>query len=142
MDYSNPLGDGDPRNPEMQRTVPQRLQAAQQAVKAIGTNAIPTLLELIQSGDQQKRDMASAGFMVLGKDGSSAAPSLIQLTNHKDSHTRLMAAECLIFIDPAANKVLIEVFTRLSRDADASNRVKATNYLRLLSFQSSEFPAR
>jgi hypothetical protein len=132
-DYTHPLGDGDPRDPAMQVFVPRRLSVAQEAVKSIGSNAVPTLLRLIQSEDPQKRDMASAGFMIIGKDGSSALQSLKQLLTHKEARIRLLAADCIVFIDPADNTTLTGVFTQLARDSDATNRAKATNFLMMLS---------
>lgn len=134
MDYSNPLRNGDPRDPKMQMVVSERLRAAQQAVKTIGTNAIPKLLVLIQSTNPGRRDMACAGFMLLGAQGSSAMPQLLKLTRHENSHIRLLAAKSVVFINPADKETLVPIFERLSADADADNRKEATNYLQVLLF--------
>lgn len=78
--------------------------------------------------------MAYAGFMLIGRAGSPATQSLQALMRHGNAHVRFLAAKCIVFIDPADKETLIPIFTRLSNDADLDNRIKASNYLQILSF--------
>ncbi len=104
----------------------QFVEPTQNAVRHIGTNALPTLLNLVQAKDTPlswramdllerlhlgrwkpppeivRRSMALDGFIFLGAEGQPAVPALIELLNDKDGDVRSRAASCLGFIGPAA----------------------------------------
>src|SRR2546429_6992218 len=106
------------RNPFIVRPAPLSVEA-QQAVKAIGTNAIPILLEMIQARDSafktwltsvlnrqhligfrlqpatEQHAMAFAGFEILGEKARAAAPALASLINDPDFGVRYTALESL-----------------------------------------------
>src|ERR1051325_10748827 len=106
--------------------------AARHAIKAIGTNAIPTLLRMIQSKDSvvkcrlnalldwqsivhfrfpaasEQRAMGLAGFEILGDDAQAAAPALALLSRNSDASVRYAALESLRRIRPD-NELIVPV---------------------------------
>jgi hypothetical protein len=99
-DYANPLRSVHSRADLGKINIKAKFQRSQQAVLAIGTNAIPTLLKLLQAQDtgveklprhsefmltaREQHDMAQAGFMILQKQAMAAVPELTKLTNDQD----------------------------------------------------------
>src|SRR6266850_2573494 len=99
------------------------------AIQSMGTNALPTLLKMINSRDSRFRSalvmysrrpsrvlfrvhsaqdyhwMAMWGFNALGPTGKPALPALINLLNHGDEDARAAAAYCLGVIGPAKEAV-------------------------------------
>jgi hypothetical protein len=98
---------------------------AQAAIRAIGTNAIPTLLRMVRAHDSPLKHrlilllhrqslipvpwhtdgeyhfQAAAAFQVLGHSASPAAPELMDLALHDpDPAVRHAAADALFFIQP------------------------------------------
>ncbi len=96
------------------------------AIRAFGTDALPTLLRLVRSRDTGLRNglrslslkyhwfpirppfaavlhtQAHYGFKVLGPSAKAAAPELVALLHDADSQVRVMAAFCLGDIGPAS----------------------------------------
>ncbi|MBI3852359.1 MAG: hypothetical protein HY298_19050 [Verrucomicrobia bacterium] len=123
----------DPKSPEVQR-----------AIKAIGTNAIPTLLKMIQAKDSLlktrlnslldrqtiihlrfrsasvRRGMAWDGFAILAKEAKSAAPSLALLTKDSDVGVRVAARESLLRVT-SDKELLVPVLLEACHDS-ASGR--------------------
>ena len=138
-DYANPIKDTDPRDIKvLQQFVPQRLQESQKAIKNIGTNGIATLLMLMQSTDEEKRDLAYAGFMVLNRDAAACSGQLVELSGHTNAAIRLLASKCLVFIIPTDKSTLVPVFIRLSNDPNPGNRVEGSNILQMLMFDPTK----
>jgi hypothetical protein len=65
---------------------------ADSAIRQMGTNAIPVLLEMLLSRDNNAQKRASMGFMFLGDQGKSALPALRRLA---ESHNPIVAASAL-----------------------------------------------
>jgi hypothetical protein len=111
------------------------------AIKAFGTNAIPTLLKHLQAKDTptksnllyllerrchievpilhayQRHQMAYRGFDVLGKDARPAASKLAQLATNAPQEIRLYALESLVHVDPD-KQILWPVVLHLVKDPD------------------------
>jgi hypothetical protein len=125
-----------------------KFQRSQQAVLAIGTNAIPTLLKLLQAQDtgveklphhsefmltaREQHDMAQAGFMILQKQAIGAVPELTKLTRDQDPGVRMRAFESLIIVVNPDFKPLVPVLVPFGNDPDSENRKKALEHMRLL----------
>lgn len=156
QDFTNPLrhASGVPlRN--LSAEMGTRMEGAQRAVKAIGTNAIPTLLQYVQAKDsgvthivaapvgprsfvhewfpsaREKHAMAEAGFTILAKDAQPAQPALIALTRDNDPTVRMTAFECLFFIEQPDYKALTTILVPFGHDRDRYNRDRAAERMRM-----------
>ena len=133
-----------------------RFAASKEAVKAIGTNAIPFLLKYVQARDTssggiwllllarspafrlfyqsewQKHAMAQAGFMFLSDDARPAVPSLIELTKDERPRVRLTAVECLECVVHTNANEMFPVLIRFGSDPYVMNRVMAAQHMRVL----------
>lgn len=100
------------------------------AIRSMGTNALPTLLRLLQTKDDRLRHaivtlvrrpsrdlfrvnsasdchrMGTWGFDALGPTGKPAVPSLVSLLKDHDEDVRSTAAYCLGVIGPGAQEVV------------------------------------
>jgi hypothetical protein len=122
-------------------------KASEAAVIAIGTNAIPTLLEWLQAEDHpvqlivghlflprryhdahDRRCMVLWSFDFLGEKARSAAPALAELTKHKNQDVRINALMCLEKIH-ANPEIVLSVLTRLVHDPDFNIRKHAAVYM-------------
>ena len=97
-----------------------RLADSVQAIRAIGTNGVPTIFKLMTNKDppgaaelrrfssyalgllglqlrasDDKRDLAILGFDILGKNGRYAIPRLVELAR-SDTDCSMQAKECLV----------------------------------------------
>ncbi len=95
-----------------------------EAVRAVGTNAIPLLLQNLQAKDSRLRLMLSVlgleytpakihhmraekGFSALGADASNAVPNIIEVYEQNTSPSaRQAAANALVEIGPAAKQAI------------------------------------
>lgn len=109
------------------------------AIRAIGTNGIPTLLRLVAAHDppwkaraiswlnsqkiihmdirdaRRRRELGVLGFYILGEIAIPAVPELVGLTHHRDPAIRMAALQSLL--DVAAGKVVdLEVLNRMVLD--------------------------
>jgi len=156
QDFTNPLrhASGIPLQ-HLSAEMGARMEGAQRAVKAIGTNAIPTLLQYVQAKDsnvthmvaapiaprsfvgdwfpsaREKHAMAQAGFTILGKDALPAQPALIALTKDSDPTVRITAFECLFFIVQPDYKQLTTILVPFGHDPDRYNREQAAEHMRM-----------
>ena len=145
------------KNPFIVRRAPLSVEA-QRAVKAIGTNAIPILLEMIQARDSafntwltsalnrqriigfrlqpatEQRAMAFAGFEILGEEAKAAAPALASLIKDPDFGVRYTALESLRRVTSDKN-LLVPLLLEACRDSAPAIRFNANTYLH---FQSPE----
>jgi hypothetical protein len=111
------------------------------AIRAIGTNGIPTLLRLVAAHDppwkaraiswlnsqkivhvdirdaRRRRELGVLGFYILGEIAKPAAPDLVRLTNHRDPAVRMAALQGLMDI-PAGKHIDLEVLSRMIHDPD------------------------
>lgn len=134
---------------------------AQRAIKAIGTNAIPTLIKMVQAKDSflktslnslldqqtiihfrfrsasEQRGMAFQGFEILAEDAKSAAPTLALLTKSSDVRVRYAALESLYRVKPA-KELIIPVLLQSCHDSDPSIRFRANVGLHFISPQTLE----
>lgn len=118
------------------------------AVGAMATNAIPCLLTWIQLEDTPTRKqikcalnkvlplkhsillasdrngLGGLGFRILGKDGQSAIPALIELTKNSNPRVRLCALQCLWLVD-ANDQILLPMIERVKNDPDKTIQVYA-----------------
>jgi hypothetical protein len=140
---------------DMQATAPdgEDVPEADDALRAAGTNALPTLLRLVGARDSRfgivlgrlcdlqhlvfiRHHPSSAlnlegqhGFMVLRATGSNAAPALIKIYRaNRSEFSKSAAAHSLAFIGPAANKA-IPVLLKDVNNRDAVVRVNAISAL-------------
>ncbi|HZQ48457.1 MAG TPA: HEAT repeat domain-containing protein [Verrucomicrobiae bacterium] len=111
----------------------------EKAIRAIGTNGIPTLLRLIQAHDPpwkakliswlkrqhmvhidiqdatERRDLGILGFSILGEEAKSAVPDLVILIHGRDPAVRTKAVRCLSSIHPG-KETLVPIMVQLLRD--------------------------
>jgi hypothetical protein len=73
-------------------------QEAISAVRAIGAEALPTLLRLIRAADGESNDRALAGFAVLKDQARTAIPSLLVDSRSADKDLSSRAMLALIFL--------------------------------------------
>ena len=123
------------------------------AIKAIGSNAVPTLLKFIAASDmpfktkiisflnrqkvvrchihtaEEKRRYASGVFEQIGPHPLiPAIPGLIQLTKHKNAKVRETALQCLSTVHTDKSTFLPVLTDRLS-DSDKSVRQLAAYFM-------------
>jgi HEAT repeat protein len=112
----------------------------QNAVRQMGTNALPTLLRMLQARDSGimslafqlldkrhyrwlpaseivRREMALDGFDALGTNAAPAVPALVVLLNHTNCQVRSSAARCLNTIWPVAQEA-VPVLVQHLKDPD------------------------
>jgi len=89
---------------------PQEKRASE-AVRAIGTNAIPHLLRMLTSDDLQLQMDAKNGFTILGPTAAPAVPALAKLLASTNEVNLFMAAQTLGEIGAPALPVLMETLT-------------------------------
>jgi len=145
------------KNPFIVRPAPLSVEA-RRAVKAIGTNAIPILLEMIQARDSafktwltsafnrqriigfrlqpatEQRAMAFAGFEILGEEAKAAAPALASLIKDPDFGVRYTALESLRRVTSDKN-LLVPLLLEACHDSAPAIRFNANTHLH---FQSPE----
>ena len=154
QDYANPVHNLQHVSDLRELNFAQRFKDAEHAVKEIGTNGIPTLLQLLQAKDsgfkriffgsgnqfslhrytisaREKRDMAFAGFMILQKEALPAVPQLMALSKHSDPEVRMRAFDCLVIIESPDLEPLVPVLVQFSHDPDPVNREKAAQQMRM-----------
>jgi hypothetical protein len=131
------------------------VQESEDALRALGTNAIPAIVRLLHARDSKfklaaisllrrqsffqvpltdvrdTRIMAFRGLVVLGKDALPAMPALIQFTNDADEQMRLMAMECLVLMEPDQN-TLLPILLKLANDTDRNIQINAAYTLSML----------
>lgn len=151
-----------PREPEpvyRERTLTSWLrdypQQANEAVRQIGSNAIPTLLRLLLKRDSATKlklmnlvqrqhiikfdstlaevwnNAAEKGFQVLGAQAESAVPSLIEIASQNTFYrSRAYAIQALGNIGPPAKRAIPSLLLRWAAKADtAIERYEARNAL-------------
>jgi hypothetical protein len=94
-------------------------EAAEQAIRAMGTNTFPTLIAWLSEDKPSinKRTTALQVFQILGADGRPASPALVQLTKSKDKEIRYDALDCLLAIKPE-KEILLPALVPLIHDPD------------------------
>lgn len=114
------------------------------AIRTIGTNAIPLLLRLTEArgssvGWQIKklvgghfhwidnpknfsRHLAWCGFQALGSSGQTAVPALTKLMDDGDTETRRTAVVCLGYIGPAPRASVPALIRRVEADGNVEVR--------------------
>ena len=130
---------------------PAEALRANEAIRQIGTNAIPTLLRMLQANDSAVKSKllrmvakqhfvrlrcssafdqnveAVQAFGVLGSEGKSAVPALVQIYEQsisKSPQTELMAVSALGCIGPAATDAIPSLL-KAATNPDFSVRGKA-----------------
>jgi hypothetical protein len=132
---------------EYPRAFNPRVLAAEHAVKEIGTNAIPVLLKMLQTGDSTTelkieinvlldrqsligfrfrpgydyRNLAVFGFEILNKDAAPAVPALIGLLTNEHATGLYDVIHAVGNIGPAAKDAVPALLTHLD-DELASTR--------------------
>ena len=132
---------------ESPRVFNSHFPATEHAVKEIGTNAIPALLDMLQVGDSMTdlkaklnllldrqsiihfhfrsgydyRRLAVFGFEILNKDAAPAVPALIGLLNNQHTIARYHVIRALENIGPAAKDAVPALLLRLN-DQEVSTR--------------------
>jgi hypothetical protein len=128
------------------------MQAAEQAIKAIGTNGIPTLLRLLQGNDLKRKEklnalldkqslmhlrfersslqrgLAMSGFEILGSEAMPAGPALVQGLQSPDWSQRRYTLECLFLIDQN-KKVLLPELVQAFHNSDPGIQRQTADYL-------------
>jgi hypothetical protein len=128
-------------------------QEADEAVRRIGTNALPTLLRMLRAKDsalkvkciglakrqhfirikyipsEELNYRACSGFGVLGAKAQNAVPALIEIVNQNRSRaSRWYAIQALVLVGPPAQEA-IPLLTSWATNADSSARSYAVNAL-------------
>jgi hypothetical protein len=135
----------------------ERMENARKAVKAIGTNGIPHLLQLLQAKGATTKDsisiasqlafrrfgsawfpsaweentMVMAGFAILQKDAMPAEPTLIALTKDNDAGVRMRAFQALCSIEQTNYQKLVPLLVPFGHDPDPDNRQWAAVGMRI-----------
>jgi HEAT repeat protein len=125
---------------QMDEYGPEPADPARDAIRAIGTNALPVLLKMLHTKDSPLKGklierlnahsvhpvfntaenyhrMVRFGFFALGPLGKSAVPALIDSLNDTDEDVRLSAVDCLGSIGPNAHAA-VPVLTRFINDTN------------------------
>jgi hypothetical protein len=118
--------------------------SAVEALRTIGTNATPMLLELaatrgnsawypvqkilgfstIDSRDK-KRQLAISGFQALGSIAENCLPELIKLTADKNPKVRETATVCIAYVGPNRLNAIEALIHRVREDQDRAIRSTA-----------------
>ena len=112
---------------------------AQDAIRALGTNALPSLVALVtQKGDTRKtsQQLAVAGFGALGSNAAPAIPALTKLLDDPLPGVRSVAADCLQAIGPVASNAVPRLLSTLN-DSDADVRKSAVRALMIIPGKST-----
>ncbi|MDB6022564.1 MAG: repeat protein [Pedosphaera sp.] len=128
------------------------MRSARHAVKAIGTNAIPTLLQWLQATNSPKKVtlnklldkqslihfrfrgagdwqlMAAEGFNLLGNDAEPAVPALTQLLGSEDKNLWARVWDCFFLIEQD-KKILSPIILQLLHNQNVNIRFGAADYL-------------
>lgn len=111
-------------------------RTAENAIRRIGTNAIPLAMRWISEGHQ--RSSGSEVLDILGKDARPAVSSLIKLLNDaKRKEIRFCAFQCLLRVEPDS-EVLVPVLTRLVEDPDKTLSYYAAEQLAILDYEAAK----
>ncbi len=118
------------------------------ALKAIGTNALPVLLKMVNTTDgglksklknlansqrlikvriaaaAELRELGETGFLLLGAEAKPAIPELLKLTEHHDAVVRGTALYCLSVVQ-ASNELFLPVVQRALHDANHGVQLEA-----------------
>jgi len=153
--YINPIGHISSIQDLKTGAFRERMENSRKAVKAIGTNGIPRLLELLQAKGSTAKDiiasplglrrfgsawfpsawekniMSTVGFMILQKDAMPAEPALITLTKDNDAGVRMRAFQALCFIEQTNYEKLVPLLVPFSHDPDPDNRERAAGEMRI-----------
>jgi HEAT repeat protein len=81
------------------------------AIRTMGTNAAPPLVQMLTSGDMKSQQSAVNAFKILGPLGVSAIPGLTTLLNHTNVMVRIMAANSLGHIGAPALPAMMNALT-------------------------------
>jgi hypothetical protein len=114
---------------------------AREAIRAIGINAIPTLLVMVQTKGKssikedltptdaaQRRMHAFWGFMALGSMAAPAIPALEKLTSSSDREVAIKAVWCLGAIGPEAVPALRRASTNtIAAISQTAKKALSTN---------------
>jgi hypothetical protein len=92
---------------------------AKRAIRAMGTNTIPTLIAWLSEDHPGtgRRGDAQLVFELLGETAKPAAPALVELTKNNDKQIRLRAFLSLLAVKPP-KEILVPVLTQLIHDPD------------------------
>lgn len=130
-------------------SISEQLEMAEvdDAIRHIGTNAIPTLLEMLQTQDSkfkraaidflnrqslvrldwqssaEKHVIVTRVFEVLGSDAKPAVPGLLTLLTNDDVQVKHLAAEELCHIGPAAREAVPVLIQCLKADSNGVARL-------------------
>ena len=135
-----------------------RIDESRDAVRHIGTNAVPFLLKKLSAretpverrlkklaGSQSwihfhfanRRPLAYLGFHILGEEARGAAPALARLTRHRDREVRFFALESLQSLNLDA-PALLPTLLQIIHDPDPDIRSIAAQILSNLSPEEAE----
>ncbi len=140
---------------EIPRAFNPNVPATSHAVKEIGTNAIPVLLDMLQAGDAavelkiklngllerqsiihfrfrhgcDYRNLAVFGFEILNSEAAPAVAALVHLLHTEDPMARIDVIYALGKIGPAAKDAVPDLLTHLN-DEHANVRNAVTNVLK------------
>jgi hypothetical protein len=134
---------------QIARTPAQRTTSSN-AVAAIGTNAIPTLLTWVADGTAPgpqpryssglRPALAFSAFKILGPDSRLAVPGLVALTKNQNPFTRRNALWCLAEAVQTDRATITQVLKSLSSDPDPAVQHQAKLYLAQPTLALSESP--
>jgi WD40 repeat protein/HEAT repeat protein len=102
--------------------------AAQHALLRIGKPAVPTLCEVLESGDAQALPAALVVLAQLGPQAQAAVPFVARLLPGADAPVRVLAVNAIAEIDPAAEGALPALRAAFT---DAEEEVRVTAQLGL-----------
>ena len=109
----------------------ERNEQAANAVRSLGTNAIPTLLKMIRTRSSSKTGLSEInnegidGFFILGAAASNAVPSLVEIFGeNKSQSTQASAAWALAEIGPGATAAVPELL-RAATNSEPGTRSRA-----------------
>ena len=111
-----------------------KIAESETAVRAIGSNAVPTLLSLLTNKPLPKdrrsanQGVAFRGFHILRQEAKDALPALVHLAKDPDQEMRYMALSCLRELD-LDERDAVTAFVPLLRDGDRNIRFYAAEAL-------------
>src|ERR1035437_126713 len=106
------------------------INGAKRAIRAIGTNAIPTLIAWLadDSPGISRREIEEEALKIRGKKGRPAIPALIELLKDKNEETRVQAFFCLQEIQPD-KEVFVPVLIQMVHEKNKSISLYAAEQL-------------
>ena len=115
-----------------------RRERSAAAVRQLGTNAIPWLVQMLREKNETRNEQADCGYEILGADAKEAVSDLVDIYERSPClFSKARAADALADIGPAAN-IAVPSLLRGITNSDAGIRLFTINALGAIHSRSEE----